>query len=145
MDLPTSHTFRAVSMPWRLHVGADALRHLADEVQRTRAQRAFVVCGQTVAHKTNVVERIKEHLGPLYAGVFDAMDKDSTWPAVQRGTEAAWKHAYSWRSMAWRMAHTAAPWYVAGITNFAYRYYAHNLHQFYNCDLMFDTRNRQAA
>lgn len=64
---------------------------------------------------------------------------------LQRGTEAAWKHAYSWRSMAWRMAHTAAPWYVAGITNFAYRYYAHNLHQFYNCDLMFDTRNRQAA
>ena len=89
MDLPTSHTFRAVSMPWRLHVGVDALRHLADEVQRTRAQRAFVVCGKTVAHRTNVVERIKEHLGPLYAGVFDAMDKDSTWPAVQRGTEAA--------------------------------------------------------
>jgi alcohol dehydrogenase class IV len=76
-------------MPWRLHVGVDALRHLADEVRRTRAQRAFVVCGQTVAYKTNVVQRIKETLGPLYAGVFDAMDKDSTWPAVQRGTEAA--------------------------------------------------------
>jgi alcohol dehydrogenase class IV len=76
-------------MPWRLHVGVDALRHLADEVRRTRAQRAFVVCGKTVAHKTNVVERIQGHLGPLYAGVFDAMDKDSTWPAVQRGTEEA--------------------------------------------------------
>ena len=89
MDLPTSHIFRAVSMPWRLHVGIDALRNLAEEVRRTRTQRAFVVCGKTVAHKTNVVQRIKEHLGPLYAGVFDAMDKDSTWPAVQRGTEAA--------------------------------------------------------
>lgn len=89
MDLPTSHSFRAVSMPWRLHVGVDALGHLADEVRRIRAQHAFVVCGQTVAHKTNVVQRIKDNLGPLYAGVFDAMDKDSTWPAVQRGTEAA--------------------------------------------------------
>jgi alcohol dehydrogenase class IV len=76
-------------MPWRLHVGVDAFRHLADEVRRARAQRAFVVCGQTVAHKTNVVQRIKDNLGPLYAGVFDAMDKDSTWPAVQRGAEAA--------------------------------------------------------
>ena len=56
---------------------------------------------------------------------------------LQRGTEAAWKHAYSWRNMAWRIAHTAAPWYVASITNLAYRYYAHHLDQFYNCDVMF--------
>jgi radical SAM superfamily enzyme YgiQ (UPF0313 family) len=63
---------------------------------------------------------------------------------LQRGTEAAWKHAYSWRSMAWRVAHTAAPWYVAGITNMAYRYYAHHLDKFYTCDAMIDTRRRAA-
>jgi len=89
LDIRESDTFRAVSYPWRLYAGVDALRHLPDEVQRARAQRAFVVCGQTVAHKTNLLARIKDQLGPLYAGVFDAMDKDSTWPAVQQGTEAA--------------------------------------------------------
>jgi len=89
MDLLPSHTFRAVSYPWRLYAGADALRHLADEVRRHRAQRAFVVCGRTVAHKTTLLERVQAQLGPLYAGAFDAMDKDSSWPAVQQGTAAA--------------------------------------------------------
>jgi len=89
MDLVASHTFRAVSYPWRLYAGAEALRHLADEVRRHRARRAFVVCGQTVAHKTNLLERVQAQLGTLYAGAFDAMDKDSTWPAVQQGTAAA--------------------------------------------------------
>jgi alcohol dehydrogenase class IV len=84
-----SHTFRAVSFPWRLHVGVNALDHLADEVGRTKAQRAFVVCGRTVAHKTNLLHRVKDRLGAMYAGVFEAMDKDSSWPAVQRGVEAA--------------------------------------------------------
>jgi len=89
MDLLPSHTFRAVSYPWRLYAGVDALRHLAEEVRRHRAQRAFVVCGQTVAHKTTLLERVQAQLGPLYAGAFDAMDKDSSWPAVQQGTAAA--------------------------------------------------------
>jgi alcohol dehydrogenase class IV len=89
LNLLESHTFRAVSFPWRLHVGVDALGHLADEVRRTKAQRAFVVCGRTVAHRTNLLQRVKDQLGSLYAGVFDAMDKDSSWPAVQKGVEAA--------------------------------------------------------
>jgi alcohol dehydrogenase class IV len=84
-----SHTFRAVSFPWRLHVGVNALDQLADEVKRTKSQRAFVICGQTVAYKTNLLQRVKDQLGSLYAGVFDAMDKDSSWPAVQQGIEAA--------------------------------------------------------
>jgi alcohol dehydrogenase class IV len=89
MDSGQSYAFRAVSYPWRLYAGTEALRHLADEVRRHKAQRALVICGQTVAHRTNLLQRIKSHLGSLYAGVFDAMDKDSTWPAVQRATEAA--------------------------------------------------------
>ncbi|HEX9870436.1 MAG TPA: iron-containing alcohol dehydrogenase family protein, partial [Candidatus Tectomicrobia bacterium] len=84
-----SYTFRAVSFPWRLHVGVNALDHLSDEVRRTRAQHAFVVCGQTVAHKTNLLQRVRDQLGGLYAGAFDAMDKDSSFPAVQQSLEAA--------------------------------------------------------
>ena len=54
--------------------------------------------------------------------------------ALQRGTEAAWKHAYSWRNLAMRMRYTAAPWHAAAMTNLGYRYYAHRLHRFYTCD-----------
>ena len=89
MEFLQAYTFRAVGYPWRLYAGVEALRHLADEVRRHKAQRAFVICGQTVAHRTNLLERITTQLGSLYAGVYDAMDKDSTWPAVQRATEAA--------------------------------------------------------
>jgi alcohol dehydrogenase class IV len=89
LDTLESHTFRAVSFPWRLHVGADALNQLADEVRRAKAQRAFVVCGQTVAHKANLLSRVKDQLGSLFAGVFDSMGKDSSWPAVQQAVEAA--------------------------------------------------------
>ena len=52
-----------------------------------------------------------------------------------RGTESAWKHAYSWSSMAARLRRTAAPWHVAVTTNIGYRHYAHNLHRFYSCDV----------
>jgi alcohol dehydrogenase class IV len=89
LNILDSHSFRALSFPWRLHVGVNALAHLADEVRRTKAHRAMVVCGQTVAHKTNLLQRVKDQLGALYAGAFDVMDKDSSWPAVQKGVEAA--------------------------------------------------------
>ncbi len=84
-----SRTFRAVGYPLRLHAGAGALENLRAEVERRKAKRAFVICGQTVAHKTDLLDRISRILGDLYAGAYDGMDKDSTWPAVERGVAAA--------------------------------------------------------
>ncbi len=55
---------------------------------------------------------------------------------LERGTEHAWKHAYSWRNIARRLRHTAAPLHIAIVTNYGYRRYAHNLHKFYTCDWM---------
>ncbi len=53
---------------------------------------------------------------------------------LQTGTGEAWRLAYSWSSMATRLRHTAAPWHVALLTNFGYRFYAKNLSRFYTCD-----------
>src|SRR6266850_124752 len=53
---------------------------------------------------------------------------------LQQGTQAAWKHAYSFRSIARRVTHSPAPWPVKLGTNLGYRFYAHNLSRFYNCD-----------
>jgi hypothetical protein len=56
---------------------------------------------------------------------------------LQRGTEAAWKYAYSWKSIARRLWHSPASPALALLTNWGYRYYAHRLHRFYTCDAMF--------
>jgi radical SAM superfamily enzyme YgiQ (UPF0313 family) len=53
---------------------------------------------------------------------------------LQDGTEAAWKHAYSGRSILRRLMHSPAPWGVRLATNLGYRFYAHHLSRFYNCD-----------
>lgn len=53
---------------------------------------------------------------------------------LQEGVEMAWKHAYSFRSIARRIRHSPAPWPVKLGTNLGYRFYAHNLSRFYNCD-----------
>jgi radical SAM superfamily enzyme YgiQ (UPF0313 family) len=53
---------------------------------------------------------------------------------LQLGVEAAWKHAYSYRSMWRRLLHSPAPWPVRLGTNLGYRFYANNLSRFYNCD-----------
>jgi radical SAM superfamily enzyme YgiQ (UPF0313 family) len=53
---------------------------------------------------------------------------------LQRGTEAAWRHAYSYRSLARRIRGSAAPFPVALAANLGYRFYAHRLNRFYHCD-----------
>ena len=53
---------------------------------------------------------------------------------LQTGTEQAWKHAYSVGSIARRIGHSPAPWGVRLATNLGYRFYAHHLNRFYNCD-----------
>ena len=58
--------------------------------------------------------------------------------SIERGTEAAWKHAYSVANVARRLRATAAPLRVALATNLAYRFYAYRLHRFYTCDWMID-------
>lgn len=85
----SAHTFRAVSYPVRLYAGQDALAELPAEAKRHSAERAFVICGRSVATKTNLLSRISDLLGDRYAGAFTEMDKDSTWPAVRAAVEAA--------------------------------------------------------
>ena len=65
--------------------------------------------------------------------------KRMTVDELQRGTERAWKLAYGWCSIATRLRHSPAPMHVRLMTNLGYRFYAHNLHRFYNCDWMIES------
>jgi radical SAM superfamily enzyme YgiQ (UPF0313 family) len=63
--------------------------------------------------------------------------------ALSEGTEAAWKHAYSLRSIFARLPHSPAPWSVRFATNIGYRFYANHLSRFYNCDWIIGSAPRQ--
>ena len=65
---------------------------------------------------------------------------------LQRGIETAWRHAYSVPSMLKRLAFSPSPLPVRIGANLGYRFYAHNLHRFYNCDWILGLgRERPAA
>ncbi len=54
--------------------------------------------------------------------------------ALMRGTEAAWKHVYSYPSIARRIWRSPASRSVVIGANLGYRHYAHHLDRYYNCD-----------
>ncbi|HKV10103.1 MAG TPA: radical SAM protein [Thermoanaerobaculia bacterium] len=65
---------------------------------------------------------------------------------LQQGIEKAWRYAYSFPSIVKRLAASPSPLPVRIGTNLGYRFYAHNLHRFYNCDWILGMgRERPAA
>ncbi|MGA3003256.1 MAG: iron-containing alcohol dehydrogenase [Acetobacteraceae bacterium] len=86
----TEHTFRASGYPWRLYCGAQAIEQsLREAVDRAGAKRAFVVCSPSVNRRTDTVRRIAAALGDRYAGVYDGIEKDSTYASVCAARDAA--------------------------------------------------------
>jgi alcohol dehydrogenase class IV len=86
----SANGFRAAGFPWRLYCGRQVLEHsLKDAVIRAGAKRAFVVCSPSITRRTDSVGRIAAALGDLHAGVFDAIQNDSTYASVCAAKEAA--------------------------------------------------------
>jgi len=85
-DMP----FRATGLPWRLYSGAQAIEQgLRETVDRARAKRAFVICSRSITQHTAIVTRIAAALGGQYAGVYDGIEKDSTYASVVAAKAAA--------------------------------------------------------
>jgi alcohol dehydrogenase class IV len=86
----SEQAFRAVVYPLRLHSGRQVIEQsLKEAVERARAKRAFVVCSRSVNRRTDTVRRIEAVLGDRYAGVYDGIEKDSTYVSVRAATTAA--------------------------------------------------------
>lgn len=82
--------FRAAGHAWRLHCGREAIEQgLAEAVARAGARRAFVLCSPSVTRRTGIVARIAATLADRYAGVFDGIEKDSTYASVVAAKAAA--------------------------------------------------------
>ena len=86
----SEQAFRAAGYPWRLHCGHQSIEHgLKEAVLRAGAKRALVICSPSVNRRTDVIQRIAAALGENYAGVFDGIEKDSTYLSVRAATQAA--------------------------------------------------------
>ena len=75
--------------PIRIHGGDGVLSRLGEEVDRARGRRAFVVCGRTVAHDTDLPGRVEDALGERFAGLFDGVKAGSPLPSVESGVSMA--------------------------------------------------------
>ncbi len=60
--------------------------------------------------------------------------KNMTIEELQRGVQKAWKHAYGYQSIVRRIRDNPSGLALAVTANLGYRFYAHRLHKFYNCD-----------
>jgi len=87
--MPTVAPFRHTAYPIRVHAGDDALSNLRSAVERTGARRPFVVCGQSIANRTNLLERVADALGEPPVGIFDGVQTGSPVPAVLEGVRMA--------------------------------------------------------
>lgn len=91
--------------------------------------------GTTLYRRLEAEGRILTRDWSLYDGQHAVFQpKRMSTSELQEGTRAAWRTAYSWRSIASRLRHSPAPLHVRLGTNLGYRFYARNLHRFYNCD-----------
>ena len=87
--MPTVAPFRHTAYPVRVHAGDNSLANLGREVDRLGSKRPFVVCGQSVARRTNLLARVAEALGDAPVGVFDGVQTGSPETAVLEGTRMA--------------------------------------------------------
>ena len=86
----TTQPFRAAGHDWRLYCGPAVLeQYLPEAAKRAKASRAFVICSPSINRRTDTVERIRQALGDRFAGVYDGIEKDSTYASVQAATDAA--------------------------------------------------------
>ena len=86
-------------------------------------------------HRLESEGRILTRNWELYDAQHVVFEPRGMTPAeLYAGHEAAWRHAYSAGSMARRFLGSRIQAPVWWLANFGYRFYAHHLHDFYNCD-----------
>lgn len=83
------HEFQSISYPVRIHSGQDALDKLPAELNRCGAKRALILCGNSVATRTDLVDRVRGLLGERLVGVYSGIAKDAPVDCVQEATEMA--------------------------------------------------------
>ncbi len=88
--MTTATTYRYLAPATRIYAGVDALPHVAREMERIGAKRAFIVCSETVAETTDLLPRVRDVLGAGHvAGIFAKAKRESPVPLVEAGVNMA--------------------------------------------------------
>lgn len=83
-----SISYRYKESQLRVQVGDDALTELERVMDREGATNGFVICGNTVAHQTELLDRIEAILGDSYAGFYDGVEPESPYSSIVEGVAA---------------------------------------------------------
>tara|TARA_B100001559_G_scaffold116559_2_gene97928 strand:- start:7462 stop:8664 length:1203 start_codon:yes stop_codon:yes gene_type:complete len=77
--------------PVRIHSGTNSLDRIDSELNRVNSKRAMIVCGQSIAKRTNLIERVKNVCKPpeRIVCVFDQAETSSPLPSVLKGVQIA--------------------------------------------------------
>lgn len=85
-----SSNFRSAGYAWRLVCGEAVIEaHLAEALARAGAARAFVVTSPSLTRHTSTIDRIGSALGGRLVGVFDRIERDSSYASVSAARDAA--------------------------------------------------------
>ena len=98
--------------------------------------------GTPLHHRLATEDRILTRDWELYDGqhvVFQP--KNMSVNALASGHEAAWKQVYSVASITRRLLKSRTQLPISLVSNLGYRFYAHHLHNFYNCDWIIGQRD----
>ena len=84
--------FRSVSHPLRIFAGTDALDSLPRELDRLGVRRAFVLCGDSVATRTDLLSRVRELGGDRIIAVDSGISEGAPRAVVEAAARAVMSH-----------------------------------------------------
>jgi alcohol dehydrogenase len=73
----------------RVHFGLGSISQLAEELDRIRSHRPFVITGQTIADKTRLVETVEKASGRKLVGVFSGIKQHAPISSIKRAISEA--------------------------------------------------------
>jgi maleylacetate reductase len=83
---PGDYTYLPIE---RVHFGSGSISKLRDELERIGSRRPFLVTGQSIAKKTDLVVRVERASGTKLAGTFTEIKQHAPMSAIMRATTAA--------------------------------------------------------
>ena len=75
----------------RVHFGPGSIERLSEELDRAGSERPFIITGQTIANKTNLLDTVESASGRKIAGVFSGIKQHAPISGIRQATLEARK------------------------------------------------------
>jgi alcohol dehydrogenase class IV len=73
----------------RVHFGPGSIARLAEELDKIKSQRPFIITGQTIAKKTRLVDTVEKASGRKLAGVFSTIKQHAPISGIKQAINEA--------------------------------------------------------